>query len=53
MLVVAYHLLSRDQEYSDMGADYFVKHQSSEAHARRLVRQLEHMDHKVTLQPAA
>jgi transposase len=51
ILVVAYHLLERGEPYSDLGADYFLTRQSSEAYQHRLVRQLERMGHKVTLEP--
>jgi transposase len=51
ILVIAYHLLQRREPYSDLGADYFVERQSKESYRRRLVRQLERMGHKVTLEP--
>jgi transposase len=52
ILVIAYHLISRDQAYSDLGADYFLNRQSKETYKNRLVRQLERMGHTVTLEPA-
>jgi transposase len=52
ILVVAYHLLDRGQPYAELGADYFLKRESSSAHAKRLVRQLERLGHKVSLEPA-
>jgi transposase len=52
ILVICWHLLVRDEPYSDLGADYFLQRQQSEAYQRRLVRQLERMGHKVTLEPA-
>jgi transposase len=52
ILVIAWHLLTRNQPYSDLGADYFLERQHSEAYKNRLVRQLERMGHKVTLEPA-
>jgi transposase len=52
ILVVAYYLLERGEPYSDLGADYFLDRQSSEAYKNRLVRQLERLGHKVTLEPA-
>jgi len=52
ILVIAYHLLSKNQDYSDLGADYFVARQSKETYKNRLVRQLERMGHTVTLEPA-
>jgi transposase len=53
ILVIAWHLLSTGQPYSDLGADWFLQRHSSEAYRNRLVRQLERMGHKVTLEPAA
>jgi transposase len=52
ILVIAYYLLERGEPYSDLGADYFLDRQTSEAYKNRLVRQLERMGHKVTLEPA-
>jgi transposase len=52
ILVIAWHLLTREQPYSDLGADYFLQRQSSDAYRNRLVRQLERMGHKVTLEPS-
>jgi transposase len=53
ILVIAWHLLSRGEPYTDLGADYFVKRQTHQAYRDRLVRQLERMGHKVTLEPTA
>ena len=53
ILVIAWHLLTTGEVYNDLGADYFDKRRNSEARQRRLVRQLEAMGHKVTLEPAA
>ena len=53
ILVIAWHLLSTGQPYSDLGADWFLQRHSSQAYRNRLVRQLERMGHKVTLEPAA
>jgi hypothetical protein len=44
--------LSTGQPYSDLGADWFLQRHSNEAYKHRLVRQLERMGHKVTLEPA-
>jgi transposase len=41
--VIAWHLLSTGQPYSDLGADWFLQRHSSEAYRNRLVRQLERM----------
>jgi len=51
ILVIAYHLLSNNQPYSDLGADYFVQRQTKTAYKNRLVRQLERMGYDVTLEP--
>ena len=53
ILVIAWHLLSTGEVYSDLGGDYFDKRNNSAARQRRLVAQLEAMGHKVTLDPAA
>jgi transposase len=53
ILVIAWHLLSTGQTYSDLGGDYFDKRRTSTAYQKRLVAQLEAMGHKVTLEPAA
>jgi transposase len=53
ILVIAWHLLSTGETYTDLGGDYFDKRRNSTAHQRRLVAQLEAMGHKVTLEPAA
>jgi transposase len=53
ILVIAWHLLSRGEPYIDLGADDFVKRQAHQAYRDRLVRQLERMGHKVTLEPTA
>jgi transposase len=53
ILVIAWHLLSSGEPYTDLGADYFVKRQTHQAYRDRLVRQLERMGHKVTLEPTA
>jgi transposase len=51
--VIAWHILSTGEAYTDLGADYFHKHRNSAARQRRLVAQLEAMGHHVTLEPAA
>jgi transposase len=51
ILGIAWHLLSRGQPYTDLGANYFVRRQTHQAYRDRLVRQLERMGHKVTLVP--
>jgi transposase len=53
ILVIAWHLLSTGETFTDLGGDYFDKRRNNPAHQRRLVAQLEAMGHKVTLEPAA
>jgi transposase len=52
ILVIAYYLLTRQTTYQDLGSQYFDERQRA-ARERRLVRRLETLGHKVTLQPAA
>jgi transposase len=53
ILVCAYHMLDRGVPYTDLGEDYFAQRQADHAdrYRKRLVRQLERMGHKVTLEP--
>ena len=52
ILIAAYHMLSRDEPYRDLGPDWHER-RNAEAHTHRLVKQLEKMGHKVVLEPAA
>jgi transposase len=52
ILVAAFHVLDRGVPYEDLGADWFAKRRP-EAHARRLVRQIEALGYQVTLQSRA
>jgi transposase len=53
ILVAAWHILSRDVPYADLGEDYFIRRQAehAERYRNRLIRQLERLGHKVTLEP--
>jgi transposase len=51
VLVIAYHVLDRGVAYQELGDDYFQQRHSAERHQRQLVRQLERLGHKVTLEP--
>jgi hypothetical protein len=44
-------VLERKVPYEDLGEDYLDRRQSSEAYAKRLVRKLERLGHKVALEP--
>jgi transposase len=52
MLVSAYYMLQRDQPYRDLGPGWHSR-RNNEAHARRLVQQLERLGHTVIIDPAA
>ena len=52
LLVTGYILLVSGKEYSDLGADYFDR-LDREKLTKRLVKRLENLGHRVTLQPAA
>lgn len=53
ILVIAWHILTSGEPYRDLGADYFLERQRSEAYRRRLVDQLERMGYDVVLEPRA
>jgi transposase len=53
ILVIAYHLLERDQPYDELGGDYFIERQNKDSYQRRLVKQLERMGYDVALSPKA
>lgn len=52
ILIAAYHILDQNIPYQEPGADYFDR-RSSEQRTKRLVRQLEQLGHKVSLEPLA
>jgi len=51
ILVICYYVLERQVPYEELGEDYFDRRRSSEAYAKRLVRKLERLGHKVALEP--
>jgi transposase len=51
ILVIAYHLIQRQEPYHDLGADYFDKRRP-EATAKRLVKRLENLGFEVQLCPS-
>ena len=54
LIVMIYHVLAEDDTvFEDLGADWFQRRSDTQAHTRRLVRQLEKLGHHVTLTPAA
>ncbi len=50
ILVIAYHVIQRQQPYRELGANYFDQ-QRPEATTKRLVKRLENMGYQVALQP--
>jgi transposase len=52
ILVIAYHLLQRSCSYEELGGDYFDK-RDRQGVERRLVRRLEGLGYKVSLDPVA
>ncbi|MGH9268940.1 MAG: IS110 family transposase [Acidimicrobiales bacterium] len=53
MIVIVWHVLASDSTYDELGADFFERRTNTEARQRQLVRQLEALGHRVTLEPAA
>ena len=51
VLVIADHVLDQSVPYQELGEDYLQQRQSAEHYQRQLVRQLERLGHKVTLEP--
>ena len=50
LLVIIYHVLQRGTTYQELGAD-FLDRQEPERLTRQLVKRLERLGHKVTLEP--
>jgi transposase len=50
VLVAAYHMLSHDVPYQDLGADHFSRRLGEERQRRRLVAQLDALGYHVTLE---
>jgi transposase len=53
ILVICYHILERKVPYEDLGEGHFQRRRCEQVQARRLVRQLESLGHKVALEPLA
>jgi hypothetical protein len=54
LVVIIWHVLADPSaEYEDLGPDWFERRSDTAAHTRRLIRQLEKLGHRVTLEPAA
>lgn len=50
ILVIVYHLLAKQTSYQDLGHNYFLKRNKG-AEQKRLIRKLEALDLKVTVEP--
>jgi transposase len=50
VLVMAYHILKRRENYEELGADYFDR-LNADALRRWLIRRLESLGHRVILEP--
>ena len=54
LIVIIWHVLAEATAYRDLGSDYFTPRiDTPEARKRRLIRELEALGHKVTIEPAA
>jgi transposase len=53
ILVIAWHLLSNDCDYHDLGGDWFARRADADRRKTHLVKQLQALGYSVTLQPAA
>ena len=52
LLVMAYHLLSRQVTYVELGSTYLEQRDREQA-TKRYIKQLERLGHRVLLEPAA
>lgn len=54
LIVIIWHVLAETTAYRELGADYFTRRiDTPEARKRRLIRELEALGHKVTIEPDA
>ena len=53
ILVIAWHLLTNDRDYDDLGGDYFTRRGDTARHQDRLVQQLQDLGYQVTLRKVA
>jgi hypothetical protein len=50
-LVIAYHVLLNQADYHELGGDYFLQRADTHFLQQRLVRQLERLGNRVTVEP--
>ena len=53
ILVICWHLLTNNVDYSDLGGDYFARRGDTARHQERLVQQLRDLGYAVTLRKIA
>jgi transposase len=53
ILVICWHLLANNTDYTDLGGDYFARRGDTARHQDRLVRQLQDLGYQVTLTKVA
>lgn len=53
ILIAAWHVLSRHEPFENLGPDYWDARRNPAAETRRLLRRLEALGHRVTIEPAA
>ena len=53
ILVIVWHILHDEVDYTDLGADYYTQRDNPEVRKRRLLRQLEGLGYRVEISPAA
>jgi hypothetical protein len=54
LIVIIWHVLAETTAYNDLGSDYFTRRiHTPDARKHQLIRELEALGHKVTLEPNA
>ena len=53
MLVIIWHVLANGSTYHELGGDFFERRNDAEARQRYLIRELEKLGQRVTVEPAA
>jgi transposase len=51
--VIIWHMLATGQAYTDLGTDFYARHNDPGKETQRLLARLEALGHTVTLTPAA
>jgi transposase len=53
ILVISWHLLTNDCDYTDLGGEYFTRRANPDRQRDRLIHQLHDLGYRVTLEPVA